>query len=137
MPPQSSKDNQEQLYKKAFDEVVEHYQGAKHSSSLNGIKSLDYSKMEQSGANTANIVKASPIDFVCDVETTVRRALEDDTNLFNIFLNGYVYLSFVPDTASPEIDRLRRIVGRAFISRQLYPVAKYLKPKHLDRSKSK
>lgn len=128
---QGSKDHS---YKNAFDQVIEHYQELKHSSEKE-LRGTDYSKMHDSAGNTANIVQVNKTDFICDVELAVRRGLATEPELLEIFSRVYVWLQGEANTESPEIDKIRTLVGRAFVEGRLHPVKAYFKPKHIDRSK--
>jgi hypothetical protein len=121
-------------YKDSFDEVIAHYQELKHSSEA-GIKGTDYSTMHDSSGNVANVVTVSKTDFICDVELAVRRALDSEPELLQEFSKVYVHLVKPENTQTPEIDRIRTLVGKAFVEGKLYPAKSYFKPKQLDRSK--
>jgi hypothetical protein len=133
MQPKSSQESREQENKSAFDEVIDHYHTVK-SAAGGVIKSIDYSKVNE-GGNTCNVVIMSPIDFLCDVELAAHKALAHNPSLKKLFTDCYVTCIQEPDTQSPEVDKVRTLVGLAFSQKRIFPVSSYFNPKVIDRSK--
>lgn len=135
MPANTIQQNKANYYKKAFDAVIDHYHTLR-SASVSGLRGLDYSK-SGGGTNTANIVRVSPSDFICDVELASRKALEQFPALFQVFKQCYMDCTVEPNTESPTIDVIRARVGRIYCERKLFPATIYFKPVVIDRGRGK
>jgi hypothetical protein len=118
-------DNLRRFQRIACNAVITAYQEIK--SVLGTIPGRDYEQAsEGKGAQyDPNRKMGMPfIDFVVDVETTIRQALEDDLD-YKHFIDTHLPCIEELTTLTERDLRLQEAVGRFFIGRELFPVKRY------------
>ena len=101
---------------KAFSGVLEAYEMLKYKSDISAI---DNSK---DNAGTGNPSQPSPIDFICDVETTILKILGDKKLLENLIRTYIFGEELISKSRKPGYEQR---IGALFITRRLWPINKY------------
>lgn len=124
--------NSREIWSKAFFSVISAYQETKTVIGTSGA--IDYSKALLNPSTSLQVVghiKPSLLDFICDVELTARKALNDED--FKFFQTYFVH-TYLEDF--PNNERLREQaqsiahnVGRKLITNKIHPVKGYMQGK--------
>ena len=99
--------------KKAFYQTIEVY-------ALFKTKSLSVKDLF-SNSTTPNPAKPSPTDFICDVENQIKIVMKTKKELTD-FMETYIM-----GMGREGTTRIEQRIGQLFISREIWPIARYFK----------
>lgn len=118
-------------WRSAFDVVIPTFMEIKQSHGHLGA--IDYSKaLEATGGGASKgIVRVSISDFLCEVEIAARRALTAEEYDFfkTVYVNAAETVPMHPELYKTIDNTVREKVGKMLISREIYPLADYMKSK--------
>lgn len=141
------------MWRSAFQDVIDYYRELK--SSPDRLGALDYEQASQSAGTRCHLIVApSKVDFIVDVDNAARRILNaEELAFYKKYYGNYsaprpgIYFhhkaqkrAVLAETAGvlmdvPQDDPLNDAVmdklGKAFIHRQIFPMAKYFQPRDL------
>lgn len=104
--------------KKAFEEVLDYYEISKSKSLVNVMDTA-----KDNGLNgTINPAAPSILDFICDVDQTIKIVI-DNKNILQKFFETYIIGNDTLDKS--EKNSFEQRIGRLFITRGIWPVRKY------------
>ena len=124
--------------KSAFDEIIgdpyslpDPING--HYAELKQRSSIKIAELNDSSSGTANPARPNHLDFFVDVESAITDGLDVyakeysfDGDVYETFLNTYVFeLSKEFCFTQKERADVEQLIGHIFITRGIYPAAKY------------
>jgi hypothetical protein len=134
--------NKKEFWRSVFRKVMSYYDELKSSHGTNSCEGF-YKALSREGTNggkfNPRVVRATPSDFICDLELAARRVLTKEEHRFFklVYLQKDAEIIGLLEDKSPDnkFNKLKHTVqekmGLAFKARGMYPIAKYLRPKDL------
>jgi hypothetical protein len=134
--------NKKEFWRSVFRKVLSYYDELVVSHGSNSCEGF-YKALTREGINggkyNPRIVRATPSDFICDVELTAKRVLTKEEHRFFslVYLNKDQEICDLFKDKSPDnkFNKLKHSVqeklGCAFKASGIYPMSKYHKPKDL------